>query len=62
MYPLSSIGYIPMSVAHAILPVLAEKLKAVGVSGNLGIKSHEDEIKETIKKLGSDWTNHEPNF
>lgn len=51
-----------MSVAHAILPVLAEKLKAVGVSGNLGIKSHEDEIKETIKELGSDWTNHEPNF
>jgi len=40
-----------MSVAHAILPVLAEKLKAVGVSEKLGIKSHEDEIKETIKKL-----------
>lgn len=35
LYPLSSIGYIPMAVSRAILPVLQKKLTNVGVPGKL---------------------------
>jgi hypothetical protein len=31
LYPLSSIGYIPMAVSRAIVPVLQKKLTDVGV-------------------------------
>jgi hypothetical protein len=31
LYPLSSIGYIPMNVARAVIPILQQKLTDIGV-------------------------------
>jgi hypothetical protein len=35
LYPLSSIGYIPMQVAQAILPLLQKKLLHIGITKEL---------------------------
>ena len=63
MYPItSSAGYIPMSVATAILPLLQSKMEKLGIQWTLWIESHEDQIKEVIKKLSKNWELHTENF
>lgn len=62
LYPLSFIWYIPMHVSRAILPLLQEKLESLGISENLWIKSHDDEIKNIVKDRWGDWSLHEKNF
>jgi dissimilatory sulfite reductase (desulfoviridin) alpha/beta subunit len=51
-----------MAVSRAIVPVLQKKLTDVGVPWKLWIKSHEDSIKDVIKKLWWDWGKHTKNF
>lgn len=62
LYPLSSIGYIPMNVAYSLMPLLQNKLTNIGIPNKLWIKSHNDDLKDLIKKLWWDWDNHIHNF
>jgi hypothetical protein len=40
-----------MNVARAVIPILQQKLTDIGVPDALWLKSHEDDIKDIIKKL-----------